>query len=120
MCHFRHVFAMLVDVLPVLNEFVSDELFDIRACWTQFRDPVDDIVRQMKTVQVIQYHHVKWGCGGALFLVTTHMQVLMVGSVIGEAMNQPGITMIGKDNGLVRCEQAVEFLVGQTVRMLFP
>src|SRR5688572_15863630 len=39
----------------------------------------------------------------------------MVRPVVRQAMNQPGITMEIKDDGLVSCEQTVEVAVAQTV-----
>jgi hypothetical protein len=39
------------------------------------------------------------------------MEVPMVGAAIGQAMDQPGVAVLGKDDGLVGGEQSVEVAV---------
>jgi hypothetical protein len=51
-------------------------------------------------------------------LVTAHMQIRMIGAPISEAVNQPGITVIGEHDRLVGGEQLFEVAIGQTMRML--
>src|SRR6202041_2691366 len=53
-----------------------------------------------------------------LLLVTTHVNVVLAGSAIGEAVNQPWIGMEVEDDWLVRCEDRLELPISQTMRML--
>jgi len=80
------------------------------SCGTQ----LDDILYEMKAVEIIQHHHIKGG-GGPFFLVATYVQVGMIGATVEQAVDEPGIPTEGKDNRLVRCEQHVEGCVAQAV-----
>jgi hypothetical protein len=40
---------------------------------------------------VVAHHQVEWRRGRTLLLVATHLQVVMVGSSVGEPVNEPGI-----------------------------
>src|SRR6516225_8429732 len=71
----------------------------------------------METIEVVQHTHIKrCGCR-SLFFVTVHVEVLMVIPPVSETVNEPGITMKRENDRLVRCEQRVESMVGQTVRV---
>ena len=50
---FRQVVSMLADVLFVLNELVAQELFEVCAYALQARDAVDDVARQVKSIQIV-------------------------------------------------------------------
>src|ERR1043165_5539493 len=85
----------------------------------KFWNPIDDIDGQRVAIDLIddcQFHR---GIYISSFFVATNMQVPMIGPVIGEFVNQPGIPMEVEDNGLVDCKQTVEIAIAQTVRV-FP
>jgi hypothetical protein len=42
----------------------------------------------------------------------------MVRASVGEAVDQPGIAMLGEDDGFVGGEEGIEIFVRQPVRML--
>ena len=50
---FRHVLAVLVDVLFVLDELVLHHLLQAGPLSAQLRKPVKDILHQMKPVKVV-------------------------------------------------------------------
>ncbi len=54
----------------------------------------------------------------AAFFVTAHVQVLVIGPVIGKPMNQPGIAVEVENDRLIDGKQAVEVAIAQTVRMI--
>ena len=77
----------MVDVLFVLDKFVAYELFQVSSLVAQLRDPIDNIINQVESVQIIQYCHIKRCCGCSFFFITTHVQVLMIGATIAKAMS---------------------------------
>ena len=72
----------------------------------------------METVQIVQDHHVEGGRGRALLLVAAHVQVLVVGAAIGQAVDQPRVAVEREDDRPVFREEGVEVLVAQPVRVL--
>jgi len=44
---------MLADILFVLNELVAQELLEMCAYALQARDAVDDVARQVKSIQIV-------------------------------------------------------------------
>src|ERR1035437_4628952 len=54
---FRQVFAVLVDVLLVLDELVLDHLLQVRPSGAQVRQPVHHVLHQVEAVQVILDPH---------------------------------------------------------------
>src|ERR1019366_3160330 len=86
---FRQVFAVLVDVMLVLDQLVFHLLLQVGALESQIRYAVDHVMHQVEPVQVVLHPHVKGRRDGALFLVATDVQVA-VGTGVGEAVDQPG------------------------------
>ena len=99
------------DIFLVFNEAVTHGLFGIGCMRSQVGNPVDHIFDQVKTIQIIPNHHVKRRGGRALFLVSPDMEIVVIGSAVRQAMDQPGITMKGKNDRPVRGEQDVKFLI---------
>src|SRR6266480_2786217 len=114
---FRQVVSMFADVLLVLNELVAQELFEMCAHALQARDPVDYIACEVKSIQIVQDCHIEGSRRRALFLISADVEVVMIGAPISQAVNQPGIAVIGKDDRLVDCEDGVELTVGKSVWM---
>src|ERR671923_2579263 len=72
----------------------------------------------MIPVHIVAHDHIERSCGGALFLVPAHVQIIVIGPAVSQAMNQPRIAMIRKDDRLIGGKKRVEILVRQTVWML--
>ena len=51
----------------------------------------------------------------ALLLVAAHMDIVLTGPAVNEAMDQPRVSMEVEDHGLVRGENGLELTVCQTV-----
>src|SRR3972149_9872153 len=96
--YLRHVRAVALDVLAVLDTLVVHLLFQIGRLGTQRQHAIDDIRHQMKPVEVVAYYHVEWRRGRAFFLVAAHMQVLVIGAAIREPVNEPRVTVAGEDD----------------------
>ncbi len=114
---FRHVVAVLVDVVLVFDKLLAERLLEVRRPSAQLRQPVDHVHDQVAAVQVVQNHHVERSRGRAFFLVAAHVQVLVVRAAVGQAMDQPGVAVEREDDRLVLREETVEVLVAQAVRV---
>ena len=55
---------------------------------------------------------------GALFLVAPDMDVVVVRSPVGEAVDEPRVAVVGEDHRLAVGEQRVELPLGEPVRVL--
>ena len=115
---FRHVFAMFAHVALVkcqlLLEFASQRSHDIIG----ERQPLDSPDGEMKSVQFVQDGHVERRGRCSLFDEAMHVKVGMIGAFIDQPVNEVGIAVISKDYGPVGRENPVEFLVGNTVRVV--
>jgi hypothetical protein len=45
-------------------------------------------------------------------LVTTHVQIFVIRASVGQPMDEPGIAVVDKDNGLVGGEERVKISIG--------
>ena len=109
---------MLAGVLPGRQTLVLHLLAQRGVAVAEGGHPVDHVDDEVVSVQIVEHHHVERGGGGALLLVATHMNPGVVGAAVGQAVDEPGIPVIGEDDRLVRGEDHVELAVGQAVRML--
>src|SRR5438132_7388706 len=98
------IIPILGDVFLMFNEFIADRLLHISSDVSKFRHTVDDISYQVEAVQIVPDDHVERSRRCALFFVPSNVKIPMVGSPIGETMNEPRIAMKGKDNRLVGSE----------------
>src|SRR5262245_20792395 len=58
----RHVVAVLLNVLLVLDQLLLDRLLEIGGAGAQLRQPVDHGLHQMEAVHVVEHHHVEGRC----------------------------------------------------------
>ena len=59
------------------------------ACDPSLRHAIDDVLHEMKAIQVVQHHHVERRGRRAFLLVAAHVQVLVIRAAIGQSVNQP-------------------------------
>jgi hypothetical protein len=109
--NFWHVLAVLLDVALVVDKFVADKLGEVGGAWTQTRHSIDNVLGQMKPVEVVEHYHIEGCRRRSLLIESMNVQIVMVCSTIGELMNQRGIPVVGEDDGLVLGEQDIEILV---------
>ena len=62
-------------------------------CDSQPGDPVDDINRQIETIDLVANGEFQRCIDITVFLVAAHVQVLVVGTPISEFVDQPGVAM---------------------------
>ena len=93
-------------------------LLDVSGLRSDLRQAIDRVHHQVEAVHVVEDRHVERRRDRPLFLVAADVQVVVIRSPIGEAMDQPRIAVVGEDDRLVLGEERVEVVVGQAVRML--
>src|SRR6056297_1560403 len=112
-----HVHSVFMCILSTVYLPVAQRLLGVSAARLQPRHPVDGVNGQAEAVHVVldgQFHR---GVDAAFFLIAAHMQVAVIMAAIGEAVNQPGVTVKVEDHRLVHGEQAVEIAVAEAVGM---
>ena len=109
---------MPIHITPMLDELVSQELFEMPSDVAQPLDSVEHVASQVKPIELIEYRHIKGRGGRALFLVTSNMEIRVVGSSVCEAVNEPRIAVEGEDHRLIGREDGIEIPIGKAVRML--
>src|SRR5262245_30197861 len=102
--HFRHIDTVLMNVLLVFDQLVTQELFEMSTDTLQLGNPTDRGPRQMKAVEVIHHSHVERRSRRALLFVSPDMKIIVIVPPVSQAVNQPRITVISKDNRSVRCK----------------
>src|SRR5208283_563806 len=65
----RHVPAVFVDVLLVLDQLVLELLLQVGALLAGLRQAVDGVHDEVEPVHVVEHRHVERRCDGALLLV---------------------------------------------------
>ena len=76
-------------------------------------DTRNGIERQLEAVNIVEHAHIEGRGRGALLLVAAHMDVVVVVTPVGEAVNQPWITVECEDHRNADREQQIEVLVGR-------
>src|SRR5689334_23399158 len=99
---------MRLDILPVLDQPAADCLLEIGCTGSELWQPIDDILNEMKAIELVQNDHVEWGRGRSLFLVSSDMQIFVVGSPVGQPVDQPGISVECEDDRFVLREERIE------------
>src|SRR5580698_4122272 len=111
--HFRHIFAIFRDVKFMALNGLRVPLLGGADLRSKTRDAMDGVQRELEAVNVVQHAHVEWSRGGAFFLVAANVQGVVVVAAVGEAVNEPGITVKVEDGGHTGRKDLVVLLVGQ-------
>ena len=94
--------AELVGVFFTCDLLVEEGLASACACDAESRHPVDRIYGQAKTISLIADGKFQRRVDVALFLVAAHVNVVLARPAVGEAMDQPRVSMEVEDHGFVR------------------
>ena len=81
------------------------------------RNAKDGIESKTEAIHAIENDHIKGSGGGALFDVAANVDIVVIVAAIGEAVDQSGIAVEGKDHRLFGGEEGVEIVVNQAVRV---
>src|SRR5215211_9286466 len=57
---------------------------------------VDDVHDEVEAIEVVEHDHVEGRRRRALFLVAAHVEVAVVRPSVGEAVDEPGIAVVGE------------------------
>ena len=79
----KHILAMASHIAPMLDELVPQELFEMPGDVPQPLDPIEDIARQVKPVELIEHRHIERRGRGAFFLVTSNVEIRVICSPVG-------------------------------------
>ena len=109
---------MLARIGAVAQPLVGHVLAQVRGALGQAGDAVDHVHHEVEAVEVVEHHHVERRRGGALLLVAAHVDVVVVGAAVGQAVDQQRVAVVGEDHRPPGGEQRVELLVRQAVGML--
>ena len=78
----------------------------------QGRNAVDDIDGEVKAVDLVEDREFQRGVDVSLLLVTADVEVIVIGTAIGELVDEGCVGVEVEDDGLVFGEEAVEFAIG--------
>ncbi len=78
---------MLVDILLVLDKFVLELLFQVDALVAGLRQAVDGVHYKVEAVHIVQHRHVEGRGDGALFLVATDVDVVVVCAAVSQPVD---------------------------------
>ena len=106
---------MLADILFVFDKPVANELFEMSIHRLNPRHSIDNVAREMKAVELVQYGHIERGSRRSFFPVAVDVQIAMVLATIGEAMNEGGVAVVGEYDRLIGRKHRVEVAVGKPV-----
>ena len=109
---------MVGDVELVLHQLILDELLQVSALVAQAGHAGQHVEHEVEAVEMVEHGHVESRGDGAFLAVAVHVQLLVVGAVVGEAVHQPGVAMKGKHYRFVAGEEGVVVGVAQAVGVL--
>ena len=115
---FFFVDAFGVRVVDAVDDLVFQPFFDVGADGAQARNAVDDIDRQVEAVDLIEDREFQRRVDVAFFLVSAHMNVVVIRAAVAQLVNQRGVGVEVEDDRLVGGEERIEVAVGESVRML--
>ena len=95
---------MLVSVVLAVDLHIAQDFFGVGAGHLQCGHPVNDVDRQTETIDLVQDRQIERRVDVSFFLVTAHVQVLVIGTLVGQAVDQPGIAVEVEDDRFVFCE----------------
>src|SRR5208282_1088361 len=81
------------------------------------RHSVDRVNGEAEAIRLILDSQFQRRVDVPLFLVATHVDIVLACPTICEAVNQPWIGMEVEDDRLVRCEDSLKLSIRQAVRM---
>ena len=109
---------MFGDVVAVLDQRVAKRVDDVCIAFREMRDALEDVEGEVEAVEVVADGHVERCGGGAFLLVAADVEVVVVRTAVGEAVDEPRVAVVGEDDGTVSGEERVEFAVVEPVGML--
>jgi hypothetical protein len=92
----------------MLDQPVREKLSDMGGRRSEGRYAIDDIHGEVKTIEAVEHHHVERRGRRSFLHIAVHMEVLVIGSLIRQPMNELRIAVKRENHGLVRGEEPIE------------
>jgi hypothetical protein len=95
------VHPILVRIIHTVDLHVAQHLFGVGAGDLQGRHAINHIDSQTEPIDLILNSQIQRRVDVSLFLVTAHVEILVIGTSIGQTMDQPGIAVKVEDDGFI-------------------
>ncbi len=105
-------------ILATSDLHVPELLLGMCTYCLKFRYPIDDVDRQRVSIDFILDRQFHRRVDVAAFLISANVKVPVIGPVIGEPVNQPGIAVEVEDDRFVDSKQAIKIAIAQAVWMV--
>src|SRR6266403_4839650 len=109
--------AELVGVIFAGDLLVEQGLANTGAGDAETGYPIDSVNGQAEAVSLVADGQFKWCINVALFLIAAHVDVVLTGAAVGQAVDQPRVGVKVEDHRLVPSKQSFEFTIGHAVWM---
>ena len=116
--YFRKIFAVLVDVLGVLNKLVAHLLLEVSTSDSELRKILKCKMYKMETIHMVLNTYIERSGDGTFFFVSAYMHETVVVTSVSKLMYKGCISMESKYNGLVLGEEHIVLCILKSVRML--
>src|ERR1019366_365898 len=73
---------------------------------------------ELVAIDVVEHAHIEGRGCRALFLVSTHMDVVVIVPAVSEPVNAPWVAVESKDHRHANREKFIELFIGKPMRML--
>src|SRR5262249_31991971 len=107
------VHTELVGVVLAVDLHVAQLLLDVGAAYLKTRHPIDDVDGDAEAVDLVLDGQIERRVDVALLFVAAHVHVSVIGTAVGQPMDQPRIAVGVEDDRLVPRGHAVENSVPQ-------
>src|SRR5271166_5293436 len=114
----QRVHAKFVRVARAIPLLVQQSLANTGPSGAQVASPIDRVGGKAETVGLVANGQFQWRVDVALLLVAAHVNIVLSGTAVGEAVYQPRIGVEIEDHRLMLGKQGCELAVRQPVRML--
>src|SRR5262245_20991130 len=112
------VLALEPRVVSRLQLLVDHQLPDVAGLRGNTGRAVDHVHDQVESIEVVEHDHVERRRRRAFLDEAPDVEVGVVLAAVGQAVDQPRVTVVGEDDRTARREQRVELRVGHPVRVL--
>lgn len=100
-----------MSVIAARDLLVQESLLGVTTYFLQLGDAIHDIHRQAKAVDIVVDREFQRRVDAALFLIASHVDVVVVGAAVGKTMNQLRVAVEVEHHWLVRGEERIEVAV---------
>src|SRR3984885_3177899 len=105
-------------VVDALDDLALQPFFYVCALRMQVRNTVDDVNREIEAIHLIENGQLQRRVDVAFFLISTHVNVLVVRAPIAKLVDQRRVRVEVEDDRLVGGEKRIEVAVRESMRVL--